>query len=186
VLNLSRSIFVALLSLPLVLPSPASEASDAIPELAGRASVENSMLNDSATRAYLAHLLRLGGGGYRQTERAAFLVIDGDGNYQCLLWPYHNGLARETFRGAIPDGTVAVMHTHPNRHPRPSFHDQREAVRIGLPFLVVSRQHIYAVTLDGDVVPVVEQEWWFRDAGIDRELLCRNIPKDGGSAEESR
>jgi hypothetical protein len=186
VLNLSVSIFVALLSLPPVDLAPAAEASDATTELPVRASVEESMLSDSATRAYLAHLLRLGGGGFRNTERAAFLVIDDDGNYRCLLWPYHNGFLREEFHGTIPPGTVAVMHTHPNRYPHPSLHDQGEAVRIGLPFLVVSRQHIYAVTLEGRVLAIVEREWWSRDAGIDREHLCQNIPKDIRSVRGSR
>jgi hypothetical protein len=132
------------------------------------------LADDPAVQSLLRDLLRLGGNGRRMTERAAFLVIDSEGRYQCLLWPYHNGFAKEHFRGNVPPFTVAVAHTHPNSSPRPSDQDRREAVRLGLPFLVVSQNDIYTVTPGegGDAISRVQLSG---RSGRDEELLCQRL-----------
>jgi hypothetical protein len=126
-------------------------------------------------RSYLADLLRLSGGGYRHTERAAFLVIDERGGFRCLLWPYHNGFAREQFSGSIPAGTVAIAHTHPNSARHPSVHDRAEALRLLIPFLIVSRDDIYGISSHGEVVTVVEKERW--SERIEKPGRCEAIAK---------
>ncbi|HUJ12988.1 MAG TPA: Mov34/MPN/PAD-1 family protein [Thermoanaerobaculia bacterium] len=73
-----------------------------------------------------------------RTERAAFIVDEGGGNLQCLVWPATYQHARATFRGLIPRGTIAIIHTHPANAPWPSENDEREARRLGIP--------IYALT----------------------------------------
>jgi hypothetical protein len=124
-------------------------------------------------RAYLADLLRLSGGGYRHTERAAFLVIDEGGGFRCLLWPYHNGFARERFSGRIPAGTVAIAHTHPNSARHPSVHDRTEAMRLLIPFLIVSRDDIYGISSHGEVVSVIEKKRWSEP--IEKRARCETL-----------
>jgi hypothetical protein len=124
-------------------------------------------------RAYLADLLRLSGGGYRHTERAAFLVIDEGGEFRCLLWPYHNGFARERFSGRIPAGTVAIAHTHPNSARHPSVRDRTEAMRLLIPFLIVSRDDIYGISSHGEVVTVVEKKRWSEP--IEKRARCETL-----------
>jgi Prokaryotic homologs of the JAB domain len=77
-------------------------------------------------------------GAFDRTERAAFIVDDGDDNLTCVAWAETNDRARASFVGFIPLGTVAIIHTHPNNVPWPSAQDQREATRLGIP--------IYALT----------------------------------------
>lgn len=135
-----------------------------------------AQLGSSPTvRAYLTELLQLAGWGYRDGERAAFLVTDG-GGLRCLVWPYHTALRGERYRGRIPPGTVAVLHTHPNAIPRPSIEDREEARRVRLPFLVASSRHIYAVTTTGEIAAVVVNEWWPDRVGRGREPRCEPLP----------
>lgn len=141
------------------------------PEPSSVAVQPEQFASDPSVRAYLAELLRPAGGGYRLTERAAFLVAADQGGYGCLLWPYHTAVQREVFRGRIPPRTIAVVHTHPNAIPRPSAGDRRESQRLGLPFIVVSARHIYAVKPTGEVAAIVENEWW--SDGIERRQTER-------------
>jgi proteasome lid subunit RPN8/RPN11 len=152
------------------------------PEPAPPAAVQpEQVASDPLVRAYLADLLRLAGGGYRLTERAAFLVAAGEGGYRCLLWPYHTAVQREVFRGRIPPRTIAVLHTHPNSMPRPSTEDRHESRRLGLPFIVASARHIYAVGRAGEVAAVVENRRW--SDGTDRARTGRCEPLKAGHAE---
>jgi len=117
---------------------------------------------DETLMGYFADLVRLGGGGYRSTERSAFLVRDTTGAIQCLLWPKFGGFQSETYHGPIPPGTVAIAHTHPKRLPYPSFGDRREATRLGIPFIVLSPGNINVATTSGDVIQVVTNRRWMR------------------------
>jgi hypothetical protein len=71
-------------------------------------------------------------GSFDRTERAAFIVDRGNGEIDCVAWPITNERERATFRGTIPPGTIAIIHTHPINIPWPSEQDEREAHRLGI------------------------------------------------------
>ena len=77
-------------------------------------------------------------GSFDRFERAAFLVDRGNGVLECIAWPLSNERERATFRGTMPPGTIAIIHTHPFNVPWPSEKDESEAHRLGIP--------IYALT----------------------------------------
>jgi hypothetical protein len=77
-------------------------------------------------------------GSFDRFERAAFIVDRGNGELECIVWQLSNERERATFRGAIPAGTIAIIHTHPFNMPWPSDQDEKEAHRLGIP--------IYALT----------------------------------------
>ena len=90
-----------------------------------------------ATRCF-DRLLVLGGNGHRQIERAAFLVYR-DGNVDCVIWPASRMHRAERWEGAVPDGTIAIAHTHPNDRPELSEHDRELSRELGIPVFVVTR-----------------------------------------------
>jgi JAB domain-containing protein similar to deubiquitination enzymes len=94
-------------------------------------------LNGSASQCFAA-VLKEGGYGFRNEERAAFLVARADGSYDCAMWPRTNGVERTQWDGVIPPGTVAIAHTHPRAKPLPSQQDMRESKRLGMPIYVVT------------------------------------------------
>jgi hypothetical protein len=71
-------------------------------------------------------------------ESAAFLVLDDNGEFQMVRWPITNRFHEQTWTGAIPVGTVAVVHTHPAHLPYASTHDRDEARRTGIPIVVLT------------------------------------------------
>lgn len=82
-------------------------------------------------------LLADGGYGRLERERAAFLIREDDGTLTLEPWP-HGGFRHASFRGAIPRGTIAILHTHPADEPQPSARDRAEARRLGLPVVVIT------------------------------------------------
>ena len=90
-------------------------------------------------------LLAGSGYGQREHEVAAFLIRERDGSLTLEPWP-GGGFRHATFRGAIPARTIAILHTHPADSPGPSARDHREAVRLGLPVVVISPAGIVAAS----------------------------------------
>ena len=72
-------------------------------------------------------------------ERAAFVVRGDDGALRLIEWPFRREFRRARWEGAAPEGTIAIVHTHPRELPRPSMGDHAEARRIGLPIYVLTR-----------------------------------------------
>lgn len=108
-------------------------------------------------------------------EAAAFLIADPERGMECRIWPHSAAKRRESFRGVIPPGTVAIVHTHPNGIPRPSRADVAEAKRIGLPIYVLSRIDIWAVnSADGAEVPLVERKNWIAKARRQSTARCES------------
>lgn len=130
----------------------------AVPSFAADPSIH--LAKDPAVLSIFADVLRLGGAGYRETERAAFLVIDETGHYRCLDWPFRNGHQRQVFGGDIPPFTVAIVHTHPKSSRRPSPADARTATALGVPVFVLTPRDVWVATPEGESVPVVTNEPW--------------------------
>ena len=102
------------------------------------------------TASYYAELLARGGYGRLPVEYGGFLIRESDHSLTFASWP-RGSLQRAAFRGAIPRGTLAIVHTHPRELPDPSAHDCDEARRLGLPVVVVTPRAVIAVRPDGAI-----------------------------------
>ena len=114
---------------------------DAIPPIIALP-VGAELVAEPNVAACFAQLLKLGGYGKRPQERAAFLVLHAHHRFACIVWPPSFGYRSERWIGPIPDGTVAIVHTHPEREPHPSSFDIEEAERIGVPILVLTNDSV--------------------------------------------
>ncbi|HEV8659295.1 MAG TPA: Mov34/MPN/PAD-1 family protein [Thermoanaerobaculia bacterium] len=100
-------------------------------------------------------ILSRGWGGRANFERAAFLHLSDDGAFRCDVWPADFQFHRAQWWGATPDGTAALIHSHPRTLPEPSEQDVREAQRLGVPVIVVTPESIAMVMpRDGQIVRV--------------------------------
>jgi hypothetical protein len=77
-----------------------------------------------------------------RTERAAFVVRNADGHVGLVVWP-SSETDSATWVGRIPDGTVAIAHTHPYWRPKPSNIDMVTARNVKLPVYVVTRSEVW-------------------------------------------
>lgn len=130
----------------------------------------------SADPAVLGVLQDLAVRGAAQTddrEVAAFIVRETDGQVRCLVWPHTANRRSEEFHGTIPNGTVAIAHTHPLFAEMPSRGDVEQSKRIGLPIYVLTRWYLYAVDpSSGERVALIRQKNWTRAA--DKRLRCED------------
>lgn len=156
--------------LPIGTPTATAATTAAV---AGEALVRN----DEAL-ALLDDLFTLGGRGSRDSERAAFLTLDG-GRYSCLLWPMYNGFRKEVFKGPIPPHTIAIVHTHPNRMEGASLGDRETAMQTGLPLITITWSTISIVDpLTGRETWLVRRDKWRKRidlAKVREECRCREI-----------
>jgi len=84
----------------------------------------------------------------RESERAAFLVRRHDGTLRTIPW--QPGDATEaTYKGRIPAGCIAIIHTHPIAAPQPSRRDLAESRRLNLPIIVITPDSVNAAMPDG-------------------------------------
>lgn len=96
-------------------------------------------------------------------EVAAFVVRrPGSGAVALVHWPNQRRFRTAQWRGAVPEGVIAVIHTHPHRIPLPSPADAAEARKLGLPFYVVSRGALAVVHPDGAVERASVVPWLLR------------------------
>ena|SRR5688572_16794624 len=97
---------------------------------------------------HYADLLARAGYGRLPVEHAGFLIREDDGTITFAPWP-RGSFQRATYRGAIPRGTIAVVHTHPRGQPNASPHDVDEARRLRLPMVVVTPRAVTIARPDG-------------------------------------
>jgi len=118
-------------------------------------------VDDPCVMNAFAQLLKRGEGILGKVEAAAFLVRDDDGSLMMVLWPRTEFSRKETFRGAIPPGTVAIVHTHPPMMERPSRGDLAEAKRLGLPIYVVTFWQVWVADPSSETaLLIVSQKSW--------------------------
>lgn len=96
--------------------------------------------------------------GRYASEWAGFLVRKADGRVHVVVWPAGEDL-KASYKGPIPAGCVAVMHTHPPRAPHPSRRDLAEAVRIRLPIVVVTPERVTVARPDGTSEELFGRGW---------------------------
>ena len=104
-----------------------------------------AILNDREVSKGFDQMVARSGHGKLPIESAAFLVIDEKGAFSLVQWPSTNRYHQQQWTGAIPSGTVAVVHTHPANLPYASTHDREEARRIGMPILILTPGTVVAV-----------------------------------------
>lgn len=122
---------------------------------------------------FYGQLLEAAGYGRLPFERGAFLIREDDGTLTMAMWP-HAGFARAEWRGGIPRGTIAVVHTHPNDKPaHPSAGDVAQAKRIALPVLVVTPSRVTAAYPDGTIVAISAERTPARASGTSRGPASR-------------
>jgi hypothetical protein len=118
----------------------------------------NELVSDRRAMSQSWELLRTASYGQAVTERAAFLVRNEEGGLELVAWSYGAETLRATYRGSIPAGTVAIVHTHPNATPYPSRGDAELSRRIALPVYVLTR---HSVTFtDGSKTELVARGDW--------------------------
>lgn len=93
-------------------------------------------------RACRETLMSTGGFGNAIFERAAFLVLQENGRFECRVWPFSPELRQARWYGAAPRGTIAILHTHPRDLPDPSVKDRFEAERVGVPIFVLTERSV--------------------------------------------
>ena len=96
--------------------------------------------------------------GHARTEEAMFIVRDAEGRLSFVRWDSLGAPYAARWKGGVPEGAVAIAHTHPHGRPHPSRADNETARKIGLPVYVLTRDRI--VRTDGDrTVTVVHGHW---------------------------
>jgi proteasome lid subunit RPN8/RPN11 len=107
-----------------------------------------------------AAVLRHGKYGMRDVESAAFVFEKKDGTYQCVAWPESARYHAARFKGEIPRGVVAIVHTHPVSFPAPSKQDRQTAKRLGIPIYAVTMGNVYKADTSGREVRVMRGRQW--------------------------
>jgi len=119
----------------------------------------HTLLADRDVREALAHLWRSSGGGGLTMECAAW-IVDSGGVPTLVLWTAATGSHRATWRGPVPPGAVALVHTHPHGDdPRPSPRDVAAARELRLPVTVVTRSALWTASPDGVVARDADASW---------------------------
>jgi proteasome lid subunit RPN8/RPN11 len=136
-------------------------------------------LNDNVI-ARLAHTLLRQVGGLEEIELAAFIVKTPRGAFDLQRWP-NRGHMTAHWTGPMPEGVVGVIHSHPVNVPKPSLQDRGEAMRLRLPFYVVSRGALCVAGAFGGVQCAERVPWLRRDGMIGVIALNWQFIVTGGS-----
>lgn len=89
--------------------------------------------------------------GHADYESAAFLVLNDDKSIACVEWRRSFNFRAAQWKGSVPDGTIAIAHTHPERMRRPSREDLTTAQDIGVPVIVITQSWIAVGRTDGTI-----------------------------------
>lgn len=141
----------------------------AMPFLLGSAAADRF----DAMMPLLSDLAARGGFGVASTEHAAFIIEDDDGEPRCLLWPFSAEFQEATWEGPLPDGVVAIAHTHPRCCRQISAGDRKQAARLGLPVIAVSMGTLSVVDEQGEILANQRRVRWGRHARA--EMTCQEL-----------
>jgi hypothetical protein len=110
-------------------------------------------------------LFEASGFGSAPTERSMW-VISKDGKYSFIVWPWSAEAGKERWKGSVPQGAVAVIHTHPtakSERPSPGDHDLadgKQDSRIRMPVYVLHRNGIWkAVPSAKEPIQMRDYHW---------------------------
>jgi proteasome lid subunit RPN8/RPN11 len=97
------------------------------------------------------HLLAHAYYGRADYESAAFLVLNDDQTIVCRDWPPTFAFRAAQWSSAVPNGTIAIAHTHPAAMRRPSTVDLNTAAAVGVPIIVLTPAWVSIGATDGSV-----------------------------------
>jgi proteasome lid subunit RPN8/RPN11 len=117
--------------------------------------------HDAAVREFFWELMTMTRYGFAETEEAAFIVVS-NGSLSFVRWSSAEVPHQARWEGPFPEGTVAIVHTHPNWIPSPSAVDVQTAQRSRLPVYVITRHRI-SKTKGGKSEIVFEGDWRNRE-----------------------
>jgi len=179
--NLRAAGVLALLLLASALPAwGAPEAAAAVAPLSadplGATDEEPRAVPEADLLPCLFLLLERSRYGASDREAAAWLVRSESGaplgEAACLPWPEPAVTGVAVWKGPVPRGAVAQLHTHPTRTTKgrswgsqPSVQDCQTARRLGVPVVVVTASEVNLCTADrGVVVRLLGPGWVAREA----------------------
>ncbi len=96
--------------------------------------------------------------GFSRIEHAAFVVRSASGSLSLVSWETSGQPDCARWDGPFPNGTVAIVHTHPNWLPLPSGIDVRTAARTRVPVYVLTSGRI-SKTNGVSIEIVASGEW---------------------------
>ena len=132
-----------------------------LPSRSLQATISDRLFSVGTARGYFRDVLLTSLTAMQDTERAAFIIGHEDGSMSCRLWPPTYLYHQEVFHGDLPPGTLAIIHTHPDRSPRPSVDDQVAADRLGIPIYVLTRHDVFKADPGQRLATeIVRGEWW--------------------------
>jgi hypothetical protein len=160
--SLTLRLFAALLaassasSSAAVLAEGAPDGGDAVS--AARAPAPRTLEEELRPRAF--RLWEEAGFGLDPTEHAAW-VVAGPSGFVWIPWPWEGRWEKAQWRGRVPAGAVAIVHTHPARvNPQPSDLDRATSERLGVAVYTISRSGIWKAGPDGALTRVRDEWWW--------------------------
>jgi hypothetical protein len=103
-------------------------------------------------------LLRDADWGTSSLEKAAFVVREPDGRIDFIRWT-GSGDRSADYYGEVPPNAVAIVHTHPNSQPLPSWRDTQVARRLAMPVYVVTRAHLFATSAGRTRIKLASGDW---------------------------
>lgn len=115
-------------------------------------------MDQKRTMALAWELLEDARYGRDSKEHAAFIVADENGELRLARWVWGAESMRATYRGAMPRGAMAIVHTHPNHLPNPSPNDVNVAQKLGIAVYVVTRGSL-TVTDGSRTAQVAVGDW---------------------------
>lgn len=127
------------------------------------------LLTDAVVAQLALQVLRSGDAA-EAIERAAFIIKKPSGGITLLPWP-GRGTYSASWKGPVPNGVIAVIHTHPSDRPVPSAQDRAEAKRLGVPFYVVSRAGLCVADAANRVYCAGRIPWLMRGRAIGETVL---------------
>ena len=96
----------------------------------------------------------------RDAEQAAFIVRTPEGALYFVWWPARDERNSVQWRGPLPDGVIAIVHTHPAWLPMPSKLDRTTASRTRMPVYVVTPFLIVKTTGGPSEVVIAGEKAW--------------------------
>jgi hypothetical protein len=115
------------------------------------------LVDDPDVLAYCRTLLAKSAAD-KLNEHGAFVVRTSAGRYYFVRWPPLGRNDLLIWRGRIPAGTVAIIHTHPDMRGSASKYDAMTAQRTRVPVYILTARRI--VKTDGEVTTVVRKGKW--------------------------
>ena len=104
--------------------------------------MQGEIAHDPFVRGALWEMLADARYGFSENEEAMFIIRNADGSFSFQRWDSTGVPHQAQWTAPIPEGVIAIAHTHPNAMPRPSRMDSQTAMRSKIPVYVVTRTRI--------------------------------------------